>query len=145
MDIQKTYREIIKQVILKYAQFTPSHGEIRLDPIFDETRDRYGLMQVGWSQGKRIRGNLIYITLKSEKIYIEYDGIETGITNELLHAGVPQENIVLAFYSPEMVEQTELARDESDNWTYEDKNDLVALSLQYSHEVLTEGQESNFC
>ena len=30
MDTQKTYREIIKQVILKYAQFPPSHGEIRL-------------------------------------------------------------------------------------------------------------------
>jgi hypothetical protein len=58
-----TYREIVKQVIWKYAQLKPSHGEIRLDPVFDETRDRYALMQVGWDRGRRIRGNLIYITI----------------------------------------------------------------------------------
>ncbi len=109
MDTQTTYREIIKQIILKYAQFRPSHGDIRLDPFFDEIRDRYGLMQVGWSQGKRVRGNLIYITLKDNKVYIEYDGIETGITNDLVNAGIPKENIVLAFYSPEIRQQTEFA------------------------------------
>lgn len=109
MDTQAAYREIIKQVILKYAQFRPSHGEIRLDPIFDEMRDHYGLMQVGWSQGKRIRGNLIYLTLKDNKVYIEYDGIETGVTNDLLKAGIPKENIVLAFYSPEIRQKTEFA------------------------------------
>lgn len=109
MDIQTTYRKIIKQVILKYAQFRPSHGDIRLDPFFDEIRDRYGLMQVGWSQGKRIRGNLIYITLQDNKVYIEYDGIETGITNDLVNAGIAKKDIVLAFYSPEVRQQTEFA------------------------------------
>lgn len=109
MDTQTTYREIIKQVILKYAQFCPSHGDIRLDPFFDEIRDRYGLMQVGWSQGKRVRGNLIYITLQDHKVYIEYDGIETGITNDFVNAGIPKENIVLAFCPPEIRQQTEFA------------------------------------
>jgi hypothetical protein len=97
MDTSATYREIIKQVILQYAKFRPSHGEIRLDPVFDETRDRYALMQVGWDRGRRVRGNLIYITLQDGKVYIEYDGMERGITQDLIEQGIPQNDIVLAF------------------------------------------------
>ncbi|NET15013.1 MAG: XisI protein, partial [Okeania sp. SIO1H6] len=38
-----------------------SHGNIRLDTVFDEQSDRYALMQVGWNRGKRVRENIIYI------------------------------------------------------------------------------------
>jgi len=97
MDTSATYREIIKQVILQYAKFRPSHGDIRLDPVFDETRDRYALMQVGWDRGRRVRGNLIYITLQDGKVYIEYDGMERGITQDLIEQGISQNDIVLVF------------------------------------------------
>jgi XisI protein len=50
---------MIKQVINHYAQLTPSHGNIRLDAVFDEERDRYALMQVGWNRGQRVRGNFV--------------------------------------------------------------------------------------
>jgi hypothetical protein len=58
-------------------------------------------MQVGWDRGKRIQGNLIYLTLNHEKVYIEYDGMETGITQDLIHFGIAPEDIVLAFLSPD--------------------------------------------
>ena len=97
MDTSPTYREIVKQVILQYAKLRPSHGDIRLDPVFDETRDRYALMQVGWDRGRRVRGNLIYITLQDGKLYIEYDGMECGITQNFIDQGIPENDIVLAF------------------------------------------------
>lgn len=100
-DNATNYREIVKQVIGKYAQLKPSHGEIRLDPVFDEIR--YVLMQVGWDRGLRIRGNLIYITLEAGKIYIEYDGMECGITQDLIDECIPQNDIILAFLSPDQV------------------------------------------
>ncbi|MEG4803915.1 XisI protein [Microcoleus sp. ARI1-B5] len=99
MDTSATYREIVKQVILQYAKLRPSHGDIRLDPVFDETHDRYALMQVGWDRGRRVRGNLIYITLEDGKVYIEYDGMECGITQNLIDRGIPENDIVLAFMS----------------------------------------------
>jgi XisI protein len=98
MDTILTYRNIIKQLILRYAQLKPSHGNIRLDPVFDEANDRYALMQVGWDKQRRIRGNLIYLTIQNERVFIEYDGTETGITDELVAAGIPRDNIVLAFH-----------------------------------------------
>ena len=99
MDTTERYREIIRQTILKYAQFRPSHGHIRLDPVFDDTHGRYALMQVGWNRGRRVRGNLIYVTVQDGMVSIEYDGIEHGITDELLRQGIPSEHLVLAFQS----------------------------------------------
>lgn len=91
------YRKIIKDVILKYACFRPSHGNIRLDPIFDEANDRYVLMQTGWDRGRRVSGNLIYIVLHEGKVFIEYDGIEHGIADDLISEGIPEDQIVLPY------------------------------------------------
>jgi len=97
MDNTAKYREIIKKIILRYANLRPSHGDIRLDPVFDETRESYLLMQAGWDQGRRVRGNLIYMTLHDGKVYIEYDGIERGITDDLIGFGIPVDDIVLSY------------------------------------------------
>jgi hypothetical protein len=101
MDTTSTYRNIIKHIILRYARLRPSHGDIRLDEVFDETHDRYALMQVGWDRGRRVRGNLIYITLHNGKIYVEYDGMEHGIKSDLIAQGVSEEDIIFASL-PEM-------------------------------------------
>ena len=97
MDTLSTYRHALKQILLRYAELRPSHGDIRLDVVFDEPRDRYALMQVGWDRGRRVKGNLIYVTLRDEKVYIEYDGLEHGITDDLTTGGIPPDKIVLAF------------------------------------------------
>lgn len=103
MDTLKSDQTIVKQVIRYYAQFKPSHGDIRLDTIFDDEQGHYALMQVGWessnpySRGRRIRGNLIYITLREQKVWVEYDGMEQGITDDLVAAGISPERIVLSF------------------------------------------------
>jgi hypothetical protein len=92
-----TDREIIKRVIQRYAQFKPSHGDIHLSTLFDEQQDRYALMQSGWDRGRRVSGNLIYVTLHNDKIWIEYDGMEQGITQDLIAAGIHPDRIILAF------------------------------------------------
>lgn len=60
------------------------NGEIRLDTVFDDIHERYALMQVGWDRGRRVRGNLIYITLHEGKVWIEYDRMESGISQDLI-------------------------------------------------------------
>lgn len=97
MDTNAPYREIVKEVIGRYARLRPSHGQIRLDTVFDEEQDRYALMQVGWDRGARIRGNLIYVDLQNGQVYVEYDGVERGIVDELVKRGIPREKIVLAY------------------------------------------------
>ncbi len=60
-------------------------------------------MQVGWDRGRRVRGNLIYVTVGQDSVRVEYDGIEHGITEDLIRGGIPEDRIVLA-YLPEMAQ-----------------------------------------
>ncbi|MEA5489944.1 MULTISPECIES: XisI protein [Pseudanabaena] len=97
MDTVKSYQAVIKQVISEYAKLRPSHGNIHLEPIFDDVNSRYALMQFGWDRERRVRGNLIYVSIKDGKVLIEYDGIEGGITQDLIQRVIPEQDIVLAF------------------------------------------------
>lgn len=97
MDTYAAYRKIVKDVINTYAALRPSHGQIRLDTVYDEAQDRYALMQVGWDRGMRVRGNLIYVTFQDNQVIIEYDGIERGIVDDLVRQGIPRDHIHLAF------------------------------------------------
>ena len=97
MDSTTQLSEKVKAVIEQYAQFKPSHGDIRLDTVFDDKQHHYALMQVGWDRGRRIRGNLIYITLRNEKVWIEYDGMENGVVNDLIAAGIESAQIIPTF------------------------------------------------
>lgn len=99
MDSTGTDRDIIKQAINRYAQFVPSHGDIRLDTVFDDEQGRYALMQVGWDRGHRVHGNVIYVAIHGEYVVIEYDGLEQGISQDLVRNGIEPGRIVLAFLS----------------------------------------------
>lgn len=106
MDTTAIDRNIVKQVIQRYAKLSPSHGDIRLDTVFDEAQERYALMQIGWDRGRRVRGNLIYVTLQDGKVWVEYDGMEPGITQDLIEGGIPEERIILAFLPENQVAVT---------------------------------------
>ncbi|MGK7925243.1 MAG: element excision factor XisI family protein [Spirulina sp.] len=40
MDTLERYRELVRNIILKYSQYKPSHGEIESEAIIDLERDR---------------------------------------------------------------------------------------------------------
>ena len=52
---------------------------------------------------------IIHVDIKDNKIWIQRDGTEIGIANELIAAGVPKEDIVLGFYAAYKREFTDFA------------------------------------
>jgi hypothetical protein len=62
----------------------------------------YLLVETGWQNGYRIYGTLLHIDIIDQKIWIQHDGTEDGIADELVAAGIPQNHIILAFKSPEI-------------------------------------------
>ncbi len=80
-----------------------------LQVIFDQERDRYQVLNIGWQELTRVFGCIIYVEIKDGKIWIERDGIEIGVANELVEAGVPKQDIVLAFQAPYRRKFTEFA------------------------------------
>jgi len=49
------------------------------------------------------------VEIKDDKIWIERDGTEIGVASELVAAGVPKQDIVLAFHAPYKRQFTEFA------------------------------------
>lgn len=100
MEKLKKYRNYVKQVISEYAQLGSAKDPIEQQLIFDTVGNHYQLMYVGWKNRKRYHGCLLHIDIKNEKIWIQHDGTEIGMANELVKLGVPKEDIVLGFHEP---------------------------------------------
>jgi hypothetical protein len=52
---------------------------------------------------------LVHIEVIGDKIWIHRDGLEDGIANELVKAGIPKTQIVLGFHPPNILPYTEFA------------------------------------
>jgi hypothetical protein len=50
---------------------------------------------------RRTHGCLLHVELRGDKIWIQRDGTEDGIADELVAAGIPRDRIVLGFHDPE--------------------------------------------
>lgn len=93
------YPEIVQNILENHAKNCLNRQtEVKL--LFDRDRDRYQVMNIGWQELTRVFGCIIYIEIKEDKIWIERDGTEIGVANELVEAGVPKQDIVLAFKAP---------------------------------------------
>jgi len=105
------YRTLLKQLLQKYADFAnrSSPNAINTIAVFDEEHDHYFIHTIGWRDLERIWITTLYLRLYEGKFYIEIDWTEEGIATELLAAGVPKEDIVLAFHHPSMRPYTEFA------------------------------------
>jgi hypothetical protein len=109
MDKLERYRGILKQVIQYYANLHKPGGAVRYEAIVDTANDHYELMSVGWEGDRRIHGCVIHLDLIDGKIWIQYDGTNWPVADELLQAGVPKEDIVLGFQPEEVRPFTEFA------------------------------------
>lgn len=56
-----------------------------------------------------IHGSVLHIDIRDGKVWIQYDGMEDSIAEELVEAGIPHEHIVLAFKPPEIRPYTDFA------------------------------------
>ena len=110
MEKLENYRALIKRILQHHALHKSSNKQIETLVICDEATDNYLLMDIGWHpNGRRLHSVPIHVRLCNGKFWIEWDGTEHGVAQELLDAGVPKEDIVLAFYHPKRREITEFA------------------------------------
>src|SRR6266404_1689195 len=102
MDKLSHYREILRRVIEEYASYKPANGQIETEAIVDPVQDHYEVMRVGWDRHRRIHGAVIHLDIIDGKVWIQYDGTNRPVADELLAAGIPREDIVLGFHPAEV-------------------------------------------
>lgn len=108
MDRISAYRGIVEQVLRDHPAHPPGRGlETRL--IVDREQDDYLLLDVGWGETGRVHCVFAHIRLQAGKVWIEKDGTEKGFAVELVEAGIPRDDIVLAFYRPHRRKLTDFA------------------------------------
>lgn len=111
MDKLTRYRRLIKDHLTKLAELANRHPQPGVGTFcaLDEERDNYLLVRSGWFDNRRVRGATLFLRVSDGKIWIEEDWTEDGIATALIAAGVPKEDIVLAFHPPKERKHTEFA------------------------------------
>jgi len=79
------------------------------ETIFDDAQGHYEMVYAGWDRYHRIHGSVIHVDIRDGKVWIQHDGTEDGIANEMLEAGIPHEHTVLAFHHPHKRKYTPFA------------------------------------
>ncbi len=96
----KNYKNNIQEVIRRYANERPLPANVESQLVFDTERDHYQLVNVGWNKDRWIYGCVLHMDIKNGKVWIQYNGTEVEIADELVKAGIPAEDIVIGFHSP---------------------------------------------
>ena len=109
MDKLSEYPKLIQRILNKYVELCNRRPNPNLETflIINEQKQHYIWMNLGWNNGERIAGMTVYVRIRDGKFWIEEDWTEDGIANDLVRAGVPKEDIVLAFHEPTMRQYTD--------------------------------------
>lgn len=101
MDRVEKYREIVRRIMQEASAERPSLKDVEVELICDDSLGHYELSYTGWSRSGRIHGSIIHIDIRGDKVWVQYDGTDLEIAQQLLDAGIPHDHIVLGFHPPE--------------------------------------------
>ncbi|MGK7882210.1 MAG: XisI protein [Crocosphaera sp.] len=108
MDKLEKYSSIIQKILQEYGQFSQDK-DIETELIFDTIRHHYQIVNVGWKNDNWIYGCILHLDIKNDKIWIQHNGTEIEIGEELFKKGVPKSDIVIGFHPPFKRQFTEYA------------------------------------
>ena len=109
MDKLTKYRQIIQKILTEYGAIPYSYGDLEYKLMISQDCNNFVLMTMGWENGARVHGCLVHIDIIDNKIWIQRDGTEDEIGNDLVKAGVPKNDIVPGFHPPELRKYVEYA------------------------------------
>lgn len=101
------YRQIVEKVVAQIAEYSPSDETIR---VLDEKGGHYLLFNNAWEGSRRFYGCFLHIDVKDDgKVWLQHDGTDLEVANELVAAGVEKRDLVLGFQPKSVREVMEFA------------------------------------
>ncbi|MBC6456123.1 MAG: XisI protein [Hormoscilla sp. SP5CHS1] len=100
------YQEIIENILNGFSNTILLPGT-ELEIIRDRENGHYLVMLVGWKEKKRVYSSLVHFDIKEDRIWIQQNGTDTSMVQELTDAGVPRDKIVIGLDPPLIREKTE--------------------------------------
>lgn len=99
MDKLTQYRQIMQQLLREYAEIGSPDPDVETQIVFDTERDHYQLMNVGWKNQRRVYGCFLHIDIKDGKVWLQHNGTEYEVAEQLANLGIPKQDIVIGFHS----------------------------------------------
>ncbi len=99
----------IEEAFASWERYLERSHTLKVVPMLDDRNNQYVLHLVEDKNGAYKSNTLAHLEIKNGKIWILTDNTEEGIATDLLAAGIPKTQIVLAFYPPETRELGEFA------------------------------------
>jgi hypothetical protein len=109
MDKLNEYPKAVQSLLESYANLSHDDSAVEIELIYDTVRNHYQLMHVGWQNDRRIYGCVLHFDIKGEKVWIQHNGTENDVAEELTELGVAKSDIVIGFHSPFKRQFTEYA------------------------------------
>lgn len=100
MDKLGCYRQCIKNLLSRYNSCERQHDNWKSQLIFDEERDHYLCLDVGWDGSKRIYHCVIHFDIKDGKVWLQQNATDLNPAEDLIELGVAREDIVLGLQPP---------------------------------------------
>ena len=91
MDKLSHYRNCIREILQRYQAYTGTDNEVETEVITDVEHDHYQIVHAGWQGKRRIYGCAFHIDIKDGKVWIQYNGTEQHLAQELVELGVELE------------------------------------------------------
>ena len=92
-DNSLSYADIIENTLKEATKDQPRIQSIRLYPVCDRDSGNFLIMATGWDKKSWINTILFHAYLVDEKVTIEEDNFEEGLTSLLIEAGIDAKNI----------------------------------------------------
>ena len=105
------YRNIVSELIEEIGRLgAKPDAAVQTQIIRDEPNGHYLLFSNGWRGNERVYGCYLHIDVAADgKVWLQHDGTDLTVAQELLDRGIPKTDIVLAFHAPFVREDTGFA------------------------------------
>ena len=109
MDRSDEFRVIVKRVFHEIALMTPTQGDVRTELVCDEASGHCHLGEIGWEGQRRVDTIILHADVIDGKVWFQYNGTDLRVADMLMDAGIPRENIILAFHPADLRVYTDFA------------------------------------
>ncbi len=100
MDKLTNYRQSIKSLLSEYKSGEKPQENWESQLIFDEERDHYIWMKVGWNSSKRIYYSVIHFDIKNGKVWLQQNATDLNPADDLIALGIAREDLILGLQPP---------------------------------------------
>ena len=94
MDKSLKYADILTQVLRQESSIQPRLQNLKINSVCDRETGHFLIIMTGWQKKSWIDTILFHACLRENKIIIEDDNFEEGLTNILIEAGIDGEDII---------------------------------------------------